>query len=227
MAEVQITLSANAGVSIRIDKHRIWVDALHEEKQPGFSAVSAQLFQQILSSEAFAEPAYICVTHDHPDHYSEAMVAEARKCWPSAQLLLPANEGYRVNAGDLSLEFIRLPHEGAQYANVLHCGILIRYHGKTILIAGDCETASPVLAEAVGEEGIDLAILNFPWVTLSKGRSFLREVLKPKHILLCHLPFEEDDGNGFRSSARRNAQILAQMDVRLLSEPLQTETVNI
>lgn len=227
MAEVQITLSANAGVSIRIDKHRIWVDALHEEKQPGFSAVSAQLFQQILSSEAFAEPAYICVTHCHPDHYSQGMVAEARKRWPSAQLLLPENEGYRVNAGDLSLEFIRLPHEGAQYANVLHCGILIRYHGKTILIAGDCETASPVLAEAVGKEDIDLAILNFPWVTLSKGRTFLTQTLKPKHILLCHLPFEEDDGNGFRSSARRNAQILAQMDVRLLSEPLQTEIVNI
>jgi L-ascorbate metabolism protein UlaG (beta-lactamase superfamily) len=227
LAEIKVTLSANAGVAIQIDKHRIWVDALHNEKQAGFSAVTPELYQKILSNDAFQAPSYICVTHCHPDHYSEAMVKEASKRWPTAQLCLPLQKASKVTDGDLELEFIRLPHEGAQYADVLHYGILIGFGGKHILIPGDCETASPVLAQAIGERQIDLAILNFPWVTLSKGRTFLTQCLKPKHILLCHLPFEADDANGFRKSAERNAQLLPQMDVRLLSEPLQTEIVNI
>ncbi|MBQ8769044.1 MAG: MBL fold metallo-hydrolase [Oscillospiraceae bacterium] len=226
MTEVQITVSANAGICIQIDKHRIWVDALHEDKQPGFSAVKPELYQQILASEKFKAPDYICVTHCHSDHYSEAMLSQARKRWPNAQLCMPEKDPYKVTDGDLTLEFIRLPHEGAQYADVTHCGILIRAGEKHILIGGDCETASPALAQAVGEKEIDLAILNFPWVTLSKGRAFLSQSLRPKHILLCHLPFEEDDVNGFRASARRNANLL-ETDVRLLCEPLQTETVNI
>lgn len=225
MTEIRVTLSANAGVSLQIGHHRIWVDTLHEDKQAGFSAVSTELFQKILSSDAFRAPEYICVTHCHPDHYSAAMVEEAGKLWPGAQLCLPKKT--RLEDSELTIEFFRLPHEGAQYAAVEHYGILIGIGGKHILIPGDCETASPALKEAVGERTVDLAILNFPWVTLSKGRTFLTQVLKPKHILLCHLPFAEDDVNGFRKSAQRNAQLLSQMDVRLLSEPLQTEIVNI
>ncbi len=227
MAEIRVTLSANAGMSIQIDKHRIWVDALHNEKQAGFSAVSPELYQELLLSDAFQSPSYICVTHFHPDHYSETMVKQACKRWPAARLCLPQQKISKVTDGGLELEFVRLPHEGAQYADVLHYGILIGFGGKHILIPGDCETASPVLAQAIGDRQIDLAILNFPWVTLSKGRAFLSQSLKPKHILLCHLPFELDDGSGFRKSAQRNAQLLPQMDVRLLSEPLQTEIVNI
>lgn len=182
MAEVQVTLSANAGVSIQIGAHRIWVDVLHEDKQAGFSAVSPLLLQRILDSDAFRSPSYICVTHDHPDHYSHRLVSRARELWPTTKLCIA--KPIHISDGNIDLEFIRLPHEGAQYASVAHYGILISACGKNILIAGDCETASPVLAEAVGERTVDLAILNFPWVTLSKGRTFLTQTLKPRHILL-------------------------------------------
>ena len=228
MTQVRVTLSANAGVSIESGKYRIWVDALHKDKQAGFSAVTPELYRQVLDNDAFKVPNYICVTHCHPDHYCEAMLEEARKRWPTAQLCLPKQEAYKVEDENLTLEFICLPHEGAQYSGVIHCGILICVGGINILIAGDCETASPALREVVGDRQIDLAILNFPWVTLSKGRAFLMQNLKPKHILLCHLPFEADDVGGFRCSAQRNAQLLAgEMDIRLLCEPLQSEIVNI
>lgn len=227
MAEIRVTLSANAGVSIQVNKHRIWVDVLHAQKQDGFSAVSQQLHKRIVHSDAFQEPDYICVTHDHPDHYSAQLIEDAIKRWPSAQLCLPWKEARKQALDDLTIEFNRLPHEGAQYADVEHYGILISIADKRILLPGDCETASPALAAAVGQRQIDLAILNFPWVALSKGRNFLQSTLKPKHILLCHLPFAEDDVNGFRNATQRSAQLLEQMDVRLLSEPLQTEIVNI
>ena len=223
--EIQVTFSANAGVCVQSGGYRIWVDALHKEKQPGCSAVSPELFQQVLSSENFSAPNWICVTHCHPDHYSPEMVDGALAKWPSAQLCLPGCKDVRLE--DVSLQFIPLPHEGAQYADVLHFGVLIRVGDKTILIPGDCETASPAMAQVIWEQEIDLAILNFPWVTLAKGRTFLTQVLQPTHILLCHLPFAEDDVGGFRASAKRSAQLLPQMDVRLLDQPLQTEIINI
>ena len=54
MAEIRVTLSANAGICVQIENQRIWVDVLHNEKQPGFSAVSSSLYQKIVNSDAFA-----------------------------------------------------------------------------------------------------------------------------------------------------------------------------
>jgi L-ascorbate metabolism protein UlaG (beta-lactamase superfamily) len=236
MAEVQVTLSANAGVAIQIGSHRIWVDALHEQKQDGFSAVSEPLFRQILACDKFAWPQYICVTHCHPDHYSKELTAKAKQLWPKAKLFLPECEfedqvlvegnSYTFTDGNLKMEFIRLPHEGAQYANVKHYGLLIQKADICILLAGDCATASPALAQALQGRTVDLAILDFPWVTLGKGRDFVQKFLQPKHLLVCHLPFEEDDICGYRQAAKKSVDALSQqMDIRLLWNPLQTEQI--
>ena len=45
---VKVTLSANAGVAIHVCGYRIWVDALHTIKQPGFSTVDVPLQRRML-----------------------------------------------------------------------------------------------------------------------------------------------------------------------------------
>lgn len=233
---VKITLSANAGIAVDTGGKRIWIDALHEDRQPGFSALTQPLQKQMLRNEAFFDPDFICYTHCHPDHYSRWLTELAKKMWPRAKLLLPepefdgqilvTGERYEVEDEKLRLRFIRLPHEGAQYANVKHYGLILTVGGKNILVAGDCATASPELAKAVTDTPIDLAILNFPWITLAKGREFVQNILKPRHVLVCHLPFAEDDNAGYRRSAEKSARTLREtMDIRLLWEPWQEETV--
>lgn len=238
MGKIHVTLSANAGVAVHFGGRRIWVDALLDEKEPGFSTLSPQLQREMLKCEAFFKPDYICTTHCHPDHYSRKLMQTAKCLWPQAKLLLPGPEfaDQILISGDrfcleepgITLEFIRLPHEGVQYADVKHYGLLLHADKKRVLIAGDCATASPVLAQALENLPIDLAILNFPWITLAKGRGFLTKALKPKHVVICHLPFEEDDISGYRQSALRNTERLKeQLDVRLLWNPLQTEVIEI
>ncbi|MBP3305237.1 MAG: hypothetical protein J6L24_04635 [Oscillospiraceae bacterium] len=238
MPRVSVTLSANAGVCVAVDGHRIWVDALHEQKQTSFSTLTPDLQKRMLKHQAFFAPEHICFTHCHGDHYSRRLTAAAKTMWPGAKLYLPepeftdqflvSGEEYRQEENGLTLRFIRLPHEGAEYANVKHYGLIISTEGCNILLAGDCAVASPKLAEALGDMPVDLAILDFPWATLGKGRTFLTRTLRAKHILLCHLPFWEDDTCGYRESAKRAADALAgQTDVRLLWEPLQTEEINI
>ena len=216
--KVTVTLSANAGVAIHIGGYRIWVDALHTKKQPGFSAVDASLQKRMLQCEAFADPDLILYTHCHPDHYSEALTGEARKLWPRAKVMLPEQsyDGQILIDGgefihredDLMIRFVKLPHEGQQYADCIHYGLLITVNGKTILIPGDCATGAPELQKATEGCRIDLALLNFPWLTLKRGQGFVDEIMKPSQILLYHLPFEWDDEFGYRDAALKAVQKL-------------------
>ena len=216
--EITLTLSANAGIALDIGGRRLWVDALHEGKQPGFSTLSPQLQQNMLACEAFFRPEFICYTPCHPDHYSARLTELARKLWPQAELLLP--EERTVEKDGLSVRFLKLPHEGEQYADVVHCGIIISCGGINILLSGDCAVAAPELAAALADIPIHVAILDFPWITLKKGRKFLAEHLSGAQIILCHLPFAEDDINGYRLSAKNAA--LQLQNCKLLWDPLQS-----
>lgn len=235
--KVTVTLSANAGVAIHVGGYRIWVDALHTQKQRGFSAVDIPLQKRMLQCAAFAEPDLILCTHCHPDHYSDTLTKEAKKLWPDAEVVLPElrferqiqikGEEFFHSLGDLSLRFIRLPHDGQQYADCVHYGLLMTIGGKTILLPGDCRTGAVELGKAIGRIRIDLALLNFPWLTLSKGRAFVDTVMKPSQILLYHLPFAEDDCLNYRDAAMKAVQKLDNGNVQLLWEPLQTVELDI
>ena len=211
--EVTVTLSANAGVAIECGGYRIWVDALHDRKVNGFSTVDPQLQAGLLKSPAFAHPDFICYTHCHPDHFSDELTRKALKLWPNAKLLLPeqvfdeqilvSGEEYTYRSDGISIRFIRLPHEGEIYADVTHYGILITIGGKQILIPGDCETAYLGLAEALQNVNVDLALLNFPWLGLRKGRAFLEKYMNPAYTIAYHLPFEKDDRAGYRKATEK------------------------
>ena len=231
MENMTVTLSANAGVAIQIAGKRIWVDALHSRKAAGFSTVSPALLEKVLENPAFQTPDAICYTHCHWDHFSREQTQQALARWPEAKVflperhfpgqLLPEGQQPEFSLGNVTLRFLRLPHEGARYADTVHYGLLIRSPEGSVLVSGDCAVAAPELARAL--EGIELeaAILDFPWLTLSRGRAFV-ERLQAKRILLYHLPFPEDDVNGYRQSAAKAAERWPRGNASLLWEPLQT-----
>lgn len=227
--KLTVTLSANAGICLQAEGLKLWVDALHDEKVPGFSTVSPELFGKIMASEEFSNPDAVCVTHRHPDHYSEDMVIQALSRYPSARLLMPdASFGDRhsLKIGKENITFLRLTHEGEQYADCLHYGILLTISGKKILIPGDCRLLDPALKETVRGEKIDLALLNFPWLTLKKAEAFVREEICPRQVILYHLPSAEDDINQFRPAAERSAEKWGD-NAYLLMNPLETIVLDI
>ncbi len=222
MAAVSVTLSANAGVSLEFGGHTLWVDALHEGKVPGFSTLDKGLQDQILRG-ALGVPEQIIYTHCHPDHYSQRLTMLSAERFPGAQVLCPwerEGEEFSETTDDLTLTFRQLPHEGLQ--DVRHYGILICCQGKNILLPGDCAIASPELEQWICGRQIHLAILDFPWMTLQRGREFVKAVLRPEHMLLYHLPFAADDCNGYRLSARRFGA-----ECGILDAPFQRLTVEL
>lgn len=235
--EISVTLSANAGVAIDFGGHRVWVDALHNDKVAGFSAVCPKLQRRMMESDAFSNPNFICYTHCHPDHFSRELTAAARARWPNAILCLPEpmfsnqilveGKSFSYSEGGLSLRFLRLPHEGQQYAGCVHYGILLSFLGKRIFIPGDCQVAADALAQAVADASIDVALLNFPWLTLKKGHAFLWQTLRPKHAVLYHLPFADDDINGYRQVAEKTVAGENRGNIHMLYNPLQTIVLDI
>ena len=213
---MKLTLSANAGLAIETGGKRIWVDALHTRKQPGFSCVDENLQKQMLSHPDFRKPDIICYTHCHPDHYSRSLTETACRIWPKAVLLVPEEDMQPVSLGDLRITFFRLPHEGAQYADTLHYGIRIDHAGESILLTGD----GAVGCEEMNGMAPNVIVVDFPWISLPKGRRVLLEKIRPGKIAVCHIPFAQDDVNGYREAAANAARQME--NVYLLQEPLQT-----
>lgn len=230
-----VSLSANAGVSLQMGPHRIWVDALHTRQAEGFSTVSPELWARMQAEEAFTAPDVICFTHCHRDHYDRTLTARAKELWPQAKLILPEPEfggqlllqggAVTVTLGGLELRFFRLPHEGDGVPPAPHYGLLLSDGRFRVLIPGDCAVASTALAEHLRGVEIDLALLNFPWVTKKRGRVFVEEILRPRHLFLYHLPFRKDESHRYRAATRRACRFLELPDVCLLSEPLQRESL--
>ena len=240
-----VTLSANAGVSVTFTRgelrRRIWIDAAHRGKIVGFSTIYEDLWSRVKADENFPDPDVMFYTHCHGDHFSKRMAEEAARLWPKAALILPEDRldhslsdrrlllsGPRILIGahslrDLSLDIVRVPHEGERFAHVPHYGIFISFGGVTVFASGDCALGSAELLPYLKNRRVDLAILAFPWITLRRGRKYLDEYMKPAHILAYHLPFEEDDVNGYRAAAAYSASSYKGTDVRLLENALQTE----
>ncbi len=226
---LQVLFGGNAGICICVNNRNIWVDAPFDWKQPGFSAMDAEA----VLNGGFPRPDALLFTHCHPDHYSREWVLQAMEKYPNAQVCCPEQlPGQNVLTGEdcvrdiagLKIRFFRLPHEGAQYRDVSHYGILLELPQGNVLLPGDCAVAAPELTAAIRDRKIQLAILDFPWLTLQRGRQFV-EALGPKHTLLYHLPFAQDDENQYRKAAYRAAERTVLPDVRLLMDPWQCKKI--
>ena len=227
------TLSVNAGLALRSEDLCVWIDALHDEKVPDFSTMTPERQEALFASPAFRDPDLICFTHCHPDHYSRTLCARAERTYPDARVALPEPwrpEQIRLSGTETLLTvkgrlfcFRRLTHEGEQYALVPHYGLMIEDEGDRLLVLGDCALQSPEVREWTAGLQIDTAVVTFPWITLPRGRAFLTGELRPRQLVVYHLPLAEDDVYGYRKAARKAADALTRFDsVQLLTEAFQT-----
>ena len=249
-----ITLSANAGISINLCGTRIWVDALHNVKVKDYSTLDDLMLRKMEHSEAFGmAPDALIYTHCHEDHFSAELAEKVLTERPDVIAVIPEHhlsrqilaEGNRTefDVGMLRVILIRLPHEGEEYRDIQNYGCLIIPHdevcsnkGICILILGDSELGCSELTEHLAREGfslcggpgrkVDAVIADFPWGAVRRGRDPIEKLIRPDHLMLYHLPFEEDDERGYRSMIRRvisrNHNI---PDIRILDEFLQTEII--
>ena len=157
---------------------------------------------------------------------------EARAVWKNSLVALPEKFGYgqsvlegergRIGLASGSLEYFRLPHEGEEHKSVSHYGFLVRGDGLRVFAAGDCAVNAQELWSISEIQNVDVAVLNFPWVSLQAGRRFIDEVLHPQKLLINHLPVREADKFGYRDAAKKAVERhYSRAKVRFLTEEMQ------
>lgn len=232
---ISVTLTANAGVILRTQGLAMAVDAFHDRSVPPFSRVSPGLMDALEAAGQLDGLDLILATHIHDDHFSPEVTRRAMAASPAARFAAPepvfpgqlliAGPAAHLRQPGATLDLRRLVHEGPEYRDVPLYGLALTVGTRRLLLPGDSTDHAGLLSLMDGQE-TDTAILNFPWVTLGKNRAFVDQVLRPKHLLLCHLPFPADDVYGYIPATMRSVEKLRNVpDVRVMVQPMQAETV--
>ncbi len=237
MPRCQVTLTANAGVLIECNGIKICCDTFHDDKAVEFSTVTPEMEQYILQAPAFQNPDMIFYTHDHRDHYTRPAAERAHSLWPAALMVSPMQElnnslflhedSHRMTMGRAEFWFKHLRHDGKEYIDLPNYGCLMNLDGFRVLMLGDCVICNPMLTDWLDDAPVDLALLNFPWLTLERGRAFIADVIRPRHVMFYHLPFAADDIGGYRATTAQSLPLITvPQDARVLQEPFQTESLD-
>ena len=140
--------------------------------------------------------------------------SEAGKMSP-APGKLSAEELFRqFEIGEDSICCIRTLHEGRAFTDTVHEAVVLESCGKRILLTGDMRidesVAEGLVREYAGNTGafeedflFDAVFAAFPWETTTKGRKIMNSILRPRKLVLYHIPFEEDDLFGYREGVRK------------------------
>ena len=215
MAKDYAVLTANAGLLISVGSKKLLIDALHNEKTKRFSSVSPEVSKKVISGEdEFDHIDYMIVTHDHPDHASSVLINNFLKNHPETHVFAPMrglitdnlhnlmlpNESFSIN-GD-TFVFKKAVHDGEEYKNVLNYAGIVTIDGRKITFFGDAAITKTLATEDFTNDDIDIGIYNFPFITLTRGRDIIKK-MNPKVSILCHLPFEHDDINGYLPVTKR------------------------
>lgn len=236
MPACRITLIANSGVMIECNGAKVFSDALHRRKTVNFSTVDENRQRHMISSPEFHNADAMIFTHKHADHYSHFLISQTMKLTPGIKLISPVNEfasqtvlegaQQHIDLGKFSADFIKLKHDGAQYADIPNYGYLLDFGGFTVFNTGDSMLCEEHLPDFLQGKKVDLALMNFPWLTLRKGREFIEQYIKPRHLMFFHIPFEQDNISGFREACFKSLPLMSGIsDVRLLTEPFQVEEI--
>ena len=222
-----ITCTVNAGLSIACGNLKLLVDPFPTEHVGVFSSLTEDMLAQALDSPAFQAPDIVFITHTHRDHYNAPIMQRFLSRWPATWIIMPDNpfpHGLLLNApcilqrNGAQLRFFPLMHQGAEYAGTVHFGLLLTVGDITLLLVGDGIVADEKLAEILAGETVDIAVLPFPWVSLRHGVAFVDQVIRPKHILVNHLPLPASDAFHYaESAARHSAQLSCTTDVQLMN----------
>lgn len=203
---------ANAGIFIRYGRRSVLIDGLQRGTER-FSGMSEDQIRDVISGrDMYARIDCMLVTHDHPDHYDQALARRFQRHHPETVCLGPVvpegphsgvldqPEGFAIMSG-IEIHFVRVLHEGSEYRDVVNYAYDIRIDDFEFAVLGDAALAAPNLRHVAGGRTLNALFVNFPFLTLRAGRARLKKELYSDRLFVYHLPFEADDKENYRGSA--------------------------
>lgn len=104
---------------------------------------------------------------------------------------------------DIFVTAIPTVHMGNQYADIPHFSFLVTMGKKHILFLADAGCDESCL-KRLEQEPIHSVFVTPLFFHSKTGRDVLQRILRPKRVIIYHLPFEGQDPNGYRKMAERD-----------------------
>ncbi|MFZ7134622.1 MAG: MBL fold metallo-hydrolase [Eubacteriales bacterium] len=213
---------ANTGFLVKSNNRKVLIDGIHKKQVDPYVSVDNETLHKIVHGEPpFDHLNLLLFTHYHWDHLDGELTIEALKHQPnlklfsskqtvdflrtlpnysisidrqllSDNLLLKETKGYCINS--ISFKAISLQHDGEEFKDVVNFAYVININDQIIFHCGDAKP-NAFNYECIGlnKENITVALLDFPYFSLTSGRKIVTQYIKPKKIFVMHLPSEEKD----------------------------------
>lgn len=199
-----LTFLGNCAVSIFDDCGGVLIDAPNG-RHTMFDAVPERLAEEIAASA----PPYdrllgLLFTHRHSDHYDRKRLAAIRlsrpelACFDVSGATPPSGT---IALGGVTVRFETVAHSGAEFHDVFHRVLLVRFGDKSVYITGDADWTSPLHAAILREERPTAAIWNPNFVSHPEGRALLPLCA---NNFIYHIPVGVPDSLGIAGKCRRS-----------------------
>ncbi|HWN09899.1 MAG TPA: MBL fold metallo-hydrolase [Pyrinomonadaceae bacterium] len=211
-----VTYIANEGVLISSGGKQILIDGLHREYKPAYAFPPPALLESLESARSpYDKLNLILVTHIHLDHFHPQSIGLHLANNPAAVLVSSDQvaDGVKKDFADfqkiesrvkrstpqwkakevhevagVKLSVLGLRHGTAHFSWIQNLGYVVEIDGKKLLHIGDADlTEENFRSFRLDQEKIDVAFIPYWYLLSSRGRSIVREMIKPKHILAVHI----------------------------------------
>ncbi len=220
-SRLEVTYIANSGFLFSAGTTRVLVDALYLNGDIWESPSKKIQKAMTSGAAPFKNISHLLVSHYHEDHFNPMLVSRFLVNNPKAimvtnsqtdsvigrvykqdpQLKRPdqlkiitapmfGSETYEANG--LKVKCLVQRHMGKDDYKVESMGLLIEMGGKKILHIGDADYTDENFAGFnLQDENIDVAFIHYWFLLDCEGRRIIETYIKPKKIVITHIPYDE------------------------------------
>jgi L-ascorbate metabolism protein UlaG (beta-lactamase superfamily) len=220
---VDVTFLANAGFFLESGRYSILIDSFLREPTDIYAGLPDEVYKQLVNvAPPFDGLTIVLVSNDHPDHVQLRGLEKFLSKNPQAQLMTSPEliqalkehardfasiqrrltpiptEGDKVNKivqEEMSIEFFQLEHgRSAATEKVVNIGHLVEMGGVKMLFVGDAKPSAENFAPYhLNTRGIDVAFVPYWFFGSPIGVKVLNEDIKPRTVVVCHVPPTEQE----------------------------------
>jgi L-ascorbate metabolism protein UlaG (beta-lactamase superfamily) len=219
---VDVTFLANEGFLLKSGRYKILIDSFLREPTDIYAGLPSELHKDLANAKPpFDGLTIVLVSHNHLDHVQMRSLEKYLEHNPQAQLMtspdvlralkesardfetiqrrltpIPTVQGTmnKILQEEMSIEFFQLRHGGKANGEVLNLAHLITLGGVKLLHVGDAEpTLENFSRYSLAKRGIDVVFLPYWFFGSPEGVQVIREEIKPRVVVACHVPPTEWD----------------------------------
>lgn len=228
MKKNTLRFMANAGIAILQNDKKVLIDTLNKNKgsrEPIFQVLSTKTYDALLNQQSpWDNISLNLITHYHYDHFCPeknqklalknpnlitisnpqvlAMMPNLAK--DSVCSLNPeTNTKESISVKGIEISAYSFVHSGYDFFEVCNLAYIIDM-GNRIVHTGDADLDEEVIDLLAQEAQGSVLIIPFPYFSLGSSYKIIRDKIKPKHLIVSHIPLKNKETELWLHSLNRS-----------------------